>query len=174
MPSPRMFLITVSNTNCSRQLNKNTMDLAISKTRRNDSSFPRVTGSLSGPWTDPFPLRTHFWLSSVHLTPPSSFFEWASQKTLTSYGTLRVTPTHTHTKARAIQVHYHENKRISENLAPLEENHSVRGRQGCELILGHGFEGEPGSLGKQAAPLTLLNGGRPPSLETESFTWEPT
>ena len=77
------------------------MDLAISKTRRNDSSFPRVTGSLSGPWTDPFPLRTHFWLSSVHLTPPSSFFEWASQKTLTSYGTLRDTPPHTHTKARA-------------------------------------------------------------------------
>ena len=87
-----MFLITVSNTNCSCQLNKATMGLSIAgKTRRNYSSFPRVTGSLSGPWTDPFPLGTHFLLSNVHLTPPSSFFEWASQKPLTSYGTLRGT-----------------------------------------------------------------------------------
>ena len=81
------------------------------------------------------------------------------------------TPQTPPTKARAIRVHCHENEQISEHLTPLEENHSLRGRQGCELILGRGFEGEPGLLGKQAAPLTLLNGGRPPSLETESFTW---
>lgn len=152
------------------------MDLPIAgKTRRNNLSFPRITGSLSGPWTDPFPLGSHFWPANVHLTPPSSFFEWAFQKTLTSCGTLRGTHRVPHrppqTKARAIQVHCHGNERISENPAPLEENHSLRGRQGCELILGRRSESEPGSLGKQAAPLTLLNGGRPPSLEIESFTW---
>ena len=78
------------------------------------------------------------------------------------------------TKARAVQVHCHGNKCTSENPAPLEENHSLRGRHGCELILGRRSESEPGSLGKQAGPLTLLNGGRPPSLRQKALPGEPT